>query len=700
MAAVADGAGAMVVDDVGINGDDHLAEDLADPLPGGGEPLGPILPGIPILSVADITSRAMTVLGLRDHLSARAVVCERGRPKKYYVDLLLEFEGRRREQLNPEDAAAAALEVERLRIAGEVERERVIRLRVAREQLAAAAEVEQVRLDGEARAAALALRARGGAHYDLAARFVNHSVFEYNAELGQMLLDDTLGVESGFHVYESKGLGVYLHLLPFDQIRPQYGVVFMQGLDWSSGEFKCVYSVDRVRQLEDRIEIDLLLWLTLSDDEDIPRITVSSTDVLWSLYVLTGEGIKNLQSFVLDVGDEMVRVELKPASVEVVGLQKRSVAVTSGAGQFTIINTKDAERQAAKTYMKRIVGVVSSGNVRIMDLVEQAATRGAVTEKLAPPALIARLALEVELQHSGIPAAKGQLLWYTLLGRHSDMMVESSGACESVSLDRYSEDASANMDSASGMANCWDSYIRFARKLAGPAAVNQFHFLQMVAHDFISNLRNTSSEKGALANLPLGYLKEMNSKIWLNLGLLFEDRARMAEEEQLEVPFVDALRTVFWVDTSDLEGEIARWSRNSFKRKREEKDAASAKLAADTSKKLTGGGGGRGGGRGVVGGRGGRGHGQAKPFNGGRGGAVVPAAGVRGNGGACIAHLQHLIDGTADCARVPCGFVHAPVNQIDRAAAKVTAARVITHKGRLDAFMLKLNDLTIKFLNE
>ena len=68
MAAVADGAGAMVVDDVGINGDDHLAEDLADPLPGGGEPLGPILPGIPILSVADITSRAMTVLGLRDHL--------------------------------------------------------------------------------------------------------------------------------------------------------------------------------------------------------------------------------------------------------------------------------------------------------------------------------------------------------------------------------------------------------------------------------------------------------------------------------------------------------------------------------------------------------------------------------------------------------------------------------------------------------
>ena len=139
------------------------------------------------------------------------------------------------------------------------ERERVIRLRVAREQLAAAGEVEQVRLDGVARAAALALRARGGAHYDLAARFVNHSVFEYNAELGQMLLDDTLGVQSGFHVHESKGLGVYLHLLPFDQIRPQYGVVFMQGLDWSSGEFKSVYSVDRIRQLEDRMEVDLLL---------------------------------------------------------------------------------------------------------------------------------------------------------------------------------------------------------------------------------------------------------------------------------------------------------------------------------------------------------------------------------------------------------------------------------------------------------
>ena len=107
----------------GINGD-LLTEGLAGPLLGGGEPLVPILPGIPIFSVADITSRTMTVSDLRDHLSARAVVCERGRPKKYFVDLLLEFEGRRRAQLNPEDAAAAALEVERLRIASEVERER------------------------------------------------------------------------------------------------------------------------------------------------------------------------------------------------------------------------------------------------------------------------------------------------------------------------------------------------------------------------------------------------------------------------------------------------------------------------------------------------------------------------------------------------------------------------------------------------
>ena len=63
-------------------------------------------------------------------------------------------------------------------------------------------------------------------------------------------------------------------------------------------------------------------------------------------------------------------------------------------------------------------------------------------------------------------AAKGQLLWFTLTARHSNLLVApvSSVAGDGFMLLDFSEDTAANMDTAAGIASLFDSYFRMIKR--------------------------------------------------------------------------------------------------------------------------------------------------------------------------------------------------------------------------------------------
>jgi len=408
---------------------------------------------------------------------------------------------------------------------------------------------------------------------------------------------------------------------------------------------------------------------------------------------------------------------LVPFVETLVEVQNHSVAsgVSNGNQPFVLMSSKDNEKMATKAYLKNLIGVISSWNPLIVDIVDAVAARGSVTLAAAPATLVSRLAAVLNLENCGMRAAKGQLLWYTLTARHSNLLIASisSAVSEGVTLSDFSEDTAANISTAAGIASLFDSYFRMIKRFAGSETSHNYHILIVVGHDFTAALRNTSSDKGALGNLPIGYLQELVLKIWISLGLLFEDHARLdyTQEREYSSIFEKSLKVIFAIDASVLEQDVARWSRTDNKRKREETVAARA-LAVIAKKSLLGvSHAGRGGvhvgggsfGRGS--GRGGRGVVLPRPqqHNQGRGvGGINVAGRVNLPQEACIANLQHLLEGQPVCQRgAGCHFSHvAAVNLVDRAAAKVTASRVVTNLGRLATLMSKLNDVGIKFLGE
>ena len=54
----------------------------------------------------------------------------------------------------------------------------------------------------------------------------------------------------------------------------------------------------------------------------------------------------------------------------------------------------------------------------------------------------------------------------------------------------------------------------------------------------------------------------------------------------------------------------------------------------------------------------------------------------------------------APCNKLACTFSHDPINLVDRAAAKIAAAKVVTDQGRLASLLARLNDISLKFLGE
>jgi len=455
------------------------------------------------------------------------------------------------------------------------------------------------------------------------------------------------------------------------------------------------------------------LWLNLSGDPDIPRITVSSSEECWRLFIFNEEGVAKMTDFVESLYDEVVREALLTFIENLVEVQQQ-VAVSGGAGSsgqpIVLMSSKDNEKLATKLYLKNLVGVISSWNPSIVDTVDAASVRGSVTLASAPVTLVSRLAAVLGLENSGMRAAKGSLLWFTLTARHSNLLVTpvSSSASEGVTLSDFSEDAAANMTTATGIASLFDSYFRMIKRFAGNDGSYYYHVLAVVGHDFTTSLRNTSSDKGALGCLHVGYLQELALKIWVNLGLLYEDQARLDHGllDESNSAFEEALKVLFAIDASDLEHDVARWYRSNNKRKRDESDAA--KVAANIVKKLGVVGSNAGRGSVQIGGGGGRGRGgrtvaipRVPQHNQGRGRvSIVGRVNVQQE--ACIANLQHLLEGQPVCQRGPaCHFSHvATMNLVDRAAAKVTATRVVTNQGSLATLMAKLNDVGIKFLGE
>ena len=178
---------------------------------------------------------------------------------------------------------------------------------------------------------------------------------------------------------------------------------------------------------------------------------------------------------------------------------------------------------------------------------------------------------------------------------------------------------------------------------------------------------------------------------------------------------MEALQSLFAIDDEAVESLVQKFNRFAGKRKREE--AAAAKLVKDAVKKTGQVGGG--GGRGAIGGRGsgsfsrgasgGRSGSFVRTANAGRGGSGGGSVGGNGSGlqgvvtkAICVAQLQHRVQGSAKCGYDDdkCSFSHAPLHLLDRDKAISAAQKVVTNPGRLAAFIVKLSDVSLKFLGD
>jgi hypothetical protein len=187
-------------------------------------------------------------------------------------------------------------------------------------------EGERIRAERDLAEAAVAARAFGGIHFDLAARFTGQVAQFYDRDTGSILMIDTFGEDSPFHVYEGKGIGVLIDSIPFDRLIPRNAVVFLQGPSWRLAQCKMVFTIDRIRLLSgDLREVDLSLWLNLSGNPDIPRITVSSSEEFWMLYVLNEEGVGKMVSFAGGLVDGVDRIGLAiPSSGDLLIVPRQS----------------------------------------------------------------------------------------------------------------------------------------------------------------------------------------------------------------------------------------------------------------------------------------------------------------------------------------------------------------------------------------
>lgn len=532
---------------------------------------------------------------------------------------------------------------------------------------------------------------------DYSVCFANQNPNTYDAGAGNVLLSDLLSSDLGLH--QEVGTGMLVNLVPFDHILSGHGVVFFKGTTWENSRLKQVYVVDRVRSVHgDRYkEVDLTLWLNfdnLSTNSPVERITLSETDSQWAVYVANEEGVRKLSAFAnSEVG--VSRQKLKPAVIE---------EVQRGTSQYqgvVVESLRDSEAKKSKSHLRAVLGKVTEHNPAILLMWDAACLQGTnITASHPPSNFTMRLGIYLNSSHSVIKAIQTErhVVYLLVTGRHSDSYsVPVSGVREHVTLTELSDGGSANIDSSAGLANLWDCYLRVMDKFRGLQMST--HGLREAVAPFVASLRDRSDDEGALGNIDITYLQALVLKIWVNLGLAFDDSARLGTSDIEVSRFNLSLKELFAVDAATLENNVIRHKRMML---------AKRKLVTDegtVSKKglpQQGGGGGRiGGGRGnpVVNGQG-RGRG-------GGGHIGIPGRGIvtqgppAKSGSICVANLQHLLVSSDKCIHGPnCKFSHAPIVDFDRATVKAHATKVIHNQGRLSAVMVKLNDMTLKFLNE
>ena len=480
----------------------------------------------------------------------------------------------------------------------------------------------------------------------------------------------------------------------------------MQGTSWADSMFKHIFRVDRIRRVSPvAFEIDLSLYIAA-----LASIMLSTSESDWSVYALNDEGVEVVTQFAFEQ-DGAQRLPLLPAADEEI----ESLVDNKIDTPIVVTSMKDTEKSAAKKLILNSVRVVSSGNPVLMQIVQQGCQQGTITMKSAPANVVNRIVVASKLETNTCLASKGGPLWVTLLGQHNDTSFAASKG-EGVSLSDFGDGRIAPMDSAGGIASLWDSYIKVVVKLAGETPSARYHLLQVTSLPFIAALRDESTDSGALGNLPIDFLKDMNNKKFVKLGILIEDHSMQDDSEESKNIFVEALQSLFAIDDEAVESLVQKFNRFAGKRKREE--AAAAKLVRDAVKKTgqVGGGSGRGasGGRGSGSfARGGAGGGRSGSFirtaNTGRGGSGGGSVGGNGSGlqgvvtkAICVAQLQHRVQGSVKCGYDDdkCSFSHAPLHLLDRDKAISAAQKVVTNPGRLAAFIAKLSDVSLKFLGD
>ena len=464
----------------------------------------------------------------------------------------------------------------------------------------------------------------------------------------------------------------------------------------------------RVRSVHGRCEIDAKLWANLLGDGVAERITVSESDDCWFQYVLNSEGLDSVNSFVSihRVADALPLVPGINAHHEDVSA---SASSTSTATTVTLgLSQKEIEVKASKRAMLSLVGVMTCDNEIIISSLAINMAVSPFSLGKTPEGNFLRV-VGIHLQASGESSVKAvrqlPLLWLLLTARFSDVFETlPTGQRDGVSLLDMADNNLANITSAAGLAGCWESFIRIMKRLSGSGGE---HFLQRYCGDFIGALRNNSSEEGALGNCPLPYLLQLNGKIWMKLGLAIDDHSRLGDKEA----FFSVLKSLFCFESQSLEYDLARWHRSTnLKRKQADEEAKVARAKTDLSSARPGSGNQTGRGAGGGGGRGGGGGGRSfsvgapaiGQLTGGRGGrSQGRGLAPRGPQDVCMTNLQHLLMPQAlPCSRRVCSFSHAPINLVDRSAAKITAAKVVTDQGRLTSLLARLNDISLKFLGE
>ena len=448
-------------------------------------------------------------------------------------------------------------------------------------------------------------------------------------------------------------------------------------------------------------EVDLTIWFDFDNLSEVvlgDKVTLRETDMYWFLYVANEEGVFKITEFANGIGGLVRRPQLRPFLVTsgVESAENREIVISS---------LKDNEKAASKLHLLKLVGVVCENNPVISGMLEAAAVRGSnMSFTVAPPGFLLRVGVYLNSTHSNVKAIQTQnnLLWFLLTGRYSDsLVVPASGTRDSVTFTELSDSPMSNIDSAAGLANLWDCFLRVLNKFRGNAP--SVYCLQECVSSVTTALRDCSHEKGALGSINILYLQALMVRLWVSLGLLFEDAAKLSDSAE-DLDMVNTrMRGIFTIDADALEHDVTRHTRMlATKRKalREESGVHEAAKKKPSTSSHQGGGGGRPASRPIVptaGGQGGRGA---------RGGRPIPGRviGVQGPGppasGICVTNLQHILINGSACTHNPCRFLHSTVGQTDRAVAKSTVTRVVRDQGTLAALMVPLNDVALKFLNE